>query len=84
MLKSTKKVLDKDFDMHALTKSIFWHGIINLSVEVNDNTLIDILYILYLRYIYMPNHGGAMSFTLHGNICNSLSACFCSKAFYEN
>ena len=71
MLKSSKKVLDKDVDMHALIKSLYCHGIIDESIEVNDNTLIHIVYILY---------GGAMTFTLHGNICNSLSVCFLRKS----
>ena len=77
MLKLSKKVLDKDVDMRALIKSLYCHGIIDESIEVNDNTLINIVYILYLK---MPSHCGAMTFTLHGNICNSLSVCFLRKS----
>ena len=55
MLKLSKKVLDKDVDMRALIKSLYYHGIIDESIEVNDNTLIHIVYILYLKiYIYRP------------------------------
>ena len=76
MLKSSKKVLDKDVDMRALIKSLYCHGIIDESIEVNDNTLINIVYISYLK-IYI---GRAMTFILHGNICNSLSVCFLRKS----
>ena len=75
MLKLSKKVLDKDVDMRALIKSLYCHGIIDESIEVNDNTLINIVYILYLKI-----YGGAITFTLHGNICNSLSVCFLRKS----
>ena len=69
--------MDKDVDMRALIKSLYRHGIIDESIEVNDNTLINIVYILYLKiYIYC----GDMTFTLHGNICNSLSVCFLRKS----
>ena len=69
--------MDKDVDMRALIKSLYCHGIIDEFIEVNDNTLINIVYILYLKiYIY----GGAITFTLHGNICNSLSVCFLRKS----
>ena len=71
--------MDKDVDMRALIKSLYCHGIIDESIEVNDNTLINIVYILYLK-IYIYIYGGAITFTLHGNICNSLSVCFLRKS----